>query len=141
MVLDENGIGMKVVWDESGFGMKVVLDESGFGMTSATFISIWMKLYLTGVGHQALAARTRFRWCWARPLQRSSCRHAGSCAVRACRALRRHGGVASLVDEQSGGFGARWTSCASRCDLGGIAAPSIVAQERRRQSGSDVASK
>ena len=30
MVLDESGIGMKVVLDESGIGMKVVLDELVF---------------------------------------------------------------------------------------------------------------
>ena len=42
MESDEKWFGMK-----SGLGMKVVLDESGFGMKSATFIPIWMKVYLT----------------------------------------------------------------------------------------------
>ena len=53
MVLDESGIGMKVVLDQSGIGMKVVLDQSGLWMKVVldeffcTFIPIWMKLYLT----------------------------------------------------------------------------------------------
>ena len=46
VVLDENGFGMKVVLDESGFGMKVFWIKI-FGMKSATFIPIWMKVYLT----------------------------------------------------------------------------------------------